>query len=197
MAGNANVSRDLRTPKCRLSYAQLLEPAPYMENGKPKGDPMYGAELIFEASDAENFEVHIEREGEKPGYETVNLPILLVEMAKERWGEDFNVKEAVKHGGLFWPIADGNKKAEGKKRNAEAYEGKKVIRVKSKADIIPRLFVRTSGKIAELSRTDPTDVMKIKELFASGNYVVATLNAVAMSTPQGKYLTLREFSLIH
>jgi len=181
-----NVSRELRTPKARMSYANLVEPRPFMKDGKPKGEPTFNVELLFDADDVNGgFDLSVDGEWNSG----TKLPHLLVEMVKEKWGSDFEVKEAIKHGGLHWPIVDGTERSEKKPKLAEVYDGKKCIRVKSKEDIPPRLFARENGKIRELSRNDQRDLPIIKDLFASGNYVVCTVNAVCTEMDKTKYLT--------
>ena len=180
-------SRLVRTPVFRMSYAKLDEPKPFMENGKPKGPPVYSVEQLFDPADLENFLV--KRDG---GWEECSYPRLLVELAKEEWGEDFNAAEATKHGGMKWPIQDGTQRAEdGKKRgkNWEAYRDKKAIRVKSAQDYPPKLFVTDAGKYRELDRDDDKDRAIIRKRFQSGHFAKANVTIKAVEVDGRKFLT--------
>ena len=185
-------SRQLRTPPVRLSYAHLIEPRQYKENGKPKGDPTFNTELILEADALEKFELLDE---EREWTNVPNLAQLLAEVAKDEWGSDLDIEGAVKHGGMKWPIIDGNakirKKEEGGKKasNMDQYRDRKVIRAKSSQKWPPRLHVHQGGEWKKLDRDNEDDMKEAKKLFTSGNYVVAILNLTPNEVDNRKYLT--------
>lgn len=177
----------VRTPVFRMSYANIIEPRPYMENGKPKGKPNYNVEMLIPVDDMGSFYL-------RTGDEWVETDIAkhLVSMAKAEWGSDFSVKEAVKHGGMKWPIIDGTTKAvEGEKKGKkwDAYEGCKAIRIKSNEQYPPSMFVVEGGKLRELDRDVPADMMRARKLFVSGYYAKASCNIVPNDVDDRKYLT--------
>lgn len=188
----ANVSKQVRTPPVRLSYAHIIEPRQYKEDGKPKGPPTFNTEFIFDIEGLKGFQIR----NEEGDWENVDeLKNLLAAVAKEEWGDDIDIAAVVKHGGMKWPIIDGNakikKKEEGgkKARNMDQYSDKKVIRAKSAKDYPPGLHVPQGGEIKELDRDNDKDLAEAKKLFTSGNYVVAFLNLVPNEVDGRKYLT--------
>lgn len=188
----AKSTRTIRTPPVRLSYAHIIEPRQYKEEGKAKGPPTYNTELILDTEKLTDFQVRND-EGE---WDSVGkLASLLAEVAKEEWGSDLDIEAAVKHGGMKWPIIDGNakikKKEEGNKKasNMGQYADAKVLRAKSSKDYPPRLHVYQGGEWKQLDRDNDKDMAEAKKLFLSGNYVVASLNLVPNEVDERKYLT--------
>jgi hypothetical protein len=176
-----------RTPPFRMSYATLLKPRPYMENGKPKGAPAYNVEMLFDPADLDMFEIK-----ENDEWTVASILHKLVAMAKAEWGDELDIKAACAHGGMKWPVTDGTAKfEEGKEKGKKwgAYEGKKIIRVKANEDYPPQLFHAVGGKIIELRRDNEADMAKAAQLFVSGYYAKANGNVVPHQVDGRKYLT--------
>lgn len=176
-----------RTPPFRMSYATLLKPRAFMENGVAKGDPTYSVEMLFDPADLDMFEL-------KENDEWVVKPILnrLVAMCKAEWGEDFDIKAACEHGGMKWPVSDGTAKSKlGKEKGKkwDAYDGKKIIRTKANENYPPQLFHGHGGEIKELRRDIEADLAKAGQLFVSGYYAKANGNIVPLQVDGKKYLT--------
>lgn len=192
MAGkNQTTSVTLITAPFILSYPKLLTPEPYMENGKPKGDPMYSFEGI---SDKDSLSEWQEVNRVTGDFDTINVEKRLVALAKEQWGEDFSVKEAAKHGGLSWPFKSGDKKADDKGEKGEHYRGRRFWRAKALHEIngnpnAPDLWVVTDGGIERVVRGTTAGNQRAQALFYGGAVCTAELNAVAGETAQGKYIT--------
>lgn len=175
-----------------ISFPNLLVAKPYMENGKPKGDPQYTFEGISELATLADWQQVNKDTGE---FDVINVEKRLVALAKEQWGEDFSVKDSVKHGGLSWPFKSGDKKADEKGEKGEHYRGKKFWRAKALAEIngtpnSPDLWVAVDGSIERLVRGTTAGDQRITQLFYGGAVCTAELGAVAGETAQGKYVTL-------
>lgn len=189
---NKTASVTVITDNFVISYPKLMKPEPYMEDGKPKGDPQYGFEGI---STLDSLATWKQVNKENSEFEVINIEARLVALAKERWGSDFNVKEAVKHGGLSWPFKSGDKKADDKGEKAEHYRGKKFWRAKALAEIngnpnSPDLWTAVEGGGVERIMRGTTQGDQIaSQKFYGGAIVTAELNAVAGETAQGKYVT--------
>jgi hypothetical protein len=174
-----------------ISYPKLLKPEPYMENGKPKGDPMYSFEGIS-ANDSLKEWQEVNRES--GDFDIVSVEARLVDLAKQQWGEDFSVREAVKHGGLSWPFKPGDKKADEKGEKGEHYRGKKFWRAKALAEIggnpnSPDLWAIGEKGIERIVRGTTAGDQRASQVFYGGAVCTAELNAVAGETAQGKYVT--------
>jgi hypothetical protein len=175
-----------------LSYPKLLKPEPYMENGKPKGDPMYSFEGISTLDSLKEWkEVNRDTGDFIPG----SVEARLVELCKSQFGDDFSVKEAVKHNGLSWPFKSGDKKADEKGEKGEHYRGKKFWRAKALAEISgnpnsPDLWAKKEDGTAErIVRGTTAGEARAASLFYGGAICSAEVNAVAGATAQGKYVT--------
>lgn len=192
MAKNNNPSFTTVTQPFILSYPKLLKPEPYMENGKPKGDPQFSFEAI---SDVESLNSWNILDKAKDEFVQSSVEKRCVALAREKFGNDFNVVEAVKHGGLSWPFKSGDKKADEKGAKADHYRGKKSWRAKALAEINgnanePTLYATDSnGDLVKLLRGTEQGKQRINELFYGGAICTAELNAVAGETAQGKYVT--------
>ena len=174
-----------------LSYPKLLKPEAYMENGKPKGDPQYSFEGISEIDSLGQWREVIWQTGE---FEEVHVEKRLVRLAKEKWGGDFDVKAAVKHGGLYWPFKSGDKLADEKGDKADHYRGKRYWRAKALAEIkgqanSPNLWINTGDGAERIARGTPQGDQMASEKFYGGAICSAELNAAAIETAQGKYMT--------
>lgn len=189
-------TRVLRTPKVRLSFPNLLSPRQFVDRVKnTKGAPRFSTDFLMEPADLDSFEVM----GDK-GWEKVKLKQVLADSAKAKW-PDMNVVEAVKHGGLKWPIRNGDmiadkRDAEGKK-HGDITRGKFVISAATKAEFAPQLFVLDEGKAVELSRDNVKDAERIRKLFVGGMYVVAGLKLQPNETELGKFLNLYLNSVLY
>ena len=189
---NNTTSITLITAPFILSYPKLLKPEPYMENGKPKGDPQYGFEGISAIDSLEEWREVNRETGE---FDPVHVEKRLVALCKEHFGADFEVKAAVKHGGLSWPFKSGDKKADEKGEKAEHYRNKKFWRAKALAEIngtpnSPDLWLATKDSIERIVRGTTQGNELIGQKFYGGAVCTAELNAVAGETAQGKYVTL-------
>lgn len=188
----SDVTKNVRTPVVRLSYAHLVEPKQYKEDGKPKGPPTFNTEFIVEADDLKNFEIS---EADSDWEKAEDLNKLLASVARAEWGSDLDIEAAVKHGGMKWPVIDGNariakkEKDSNKKGGLDQYKDKKIIRGKSSEKYPPRLWVREAEGFTQLDRDSEEDMAKAKKLFYSGAYVVATLSLVPNEVDERKYLT--------
>jgi hypothetical protein len=177
----------IATPPFRMSYAHLITPRPYMEGGKPKGAPTYNVEMLVPDDDMGKFKLLTD-----DGWQETDLAALLVQMARDEWGQDFSVKDNVKFGGMKWPLMNGTKKAdEGveEKKDKEAYRGMTAIRIKSHEKFPPSLTIVRGGKLVTLDRNDDEDLALAKKLFASGSYAQANINIVPHDVDGKKYLT--------
>lgn len=174
-----------------LSYPKLMKAEPYMENGKPKGEPYYGFEGISVINSLEEWREVNRETGE---FDLVHVEKRLVKLAKERFGSDFDVVAAVMHKGLSWPFKSGDKKADEKGDKAEHYRGKKFWRAKALAEIAgnpnsPDLWVNEGGNISRLVRGTTQGDQAAQQRFYGGAVCTAELNAVAGETAQGRYVT--------
>lgn len=190
----ANNTRTVRTPVIRLSYAHLVEPKQYKENGVAKGAPTFNTEMIVDPDSMKgSFEVRDES-GEWKKIE--DFTAFLMDFAKSEWGSDFDINGAVKHGGMKWPIQDGNKIIEKKETKSgkkatrmEQYVDQRVLRSKSSEKSPPRLYMRGPDNIVLLDRDVEKDLKQARKFFNSGNYAVLSLNLVPNEVDERKYLT--------
>lgn len=186
-----NASLMIRTPVVRMFFPALVETKTF-NDGKNKGNPEYGVLLGVTKDQLGEFEVRREDRWEK-----ADIRQLAAEVAKAEF-PGVDVKQAVQHGGLNWPIKDGDKEADknlkkaengqGKKR--EEYRGYQLIRVKSKADYPPQLFVVNKGQFQELDRMSDQDMKQAEKLFVGGYYAKFSLNLKATESPQGRFIPL-------
>jgi hypothetical protein len=169
-----------------------VTPKPFEEDGKPKGDPVYSVEMLFDMDSLTKFK---QWDDDKGTFIEVDVQRLAVTLLKERFGADFDAKAAHQHGGLHWPFRKGDTLAETKGAKGDHYKGKMVIRGKALSLIkdkpnAPRLyFVDSDGKRKELSRGLDSNIHRANDLFYSGAYFFAELSMVADETAQGKYVT--------
>lgn len=189
---NKNPSVTVVTQPFILSYPKLLKPEPYMENGKPKGDPQFSFEAISDPDALLLWDI-LSKDADE--FIKGSIEKRLVVLAREKWGEDYNVKEAVQHGGLSWPFKSGDKKADAKGAKADHYRGKKSWRAKALAEINgspnePTLYyIDNNGAPVKLLRGTEAGKQRISELFYGGAICTAELNAVAGTTGDNKYVT--------
>jgi len=186
---NQPASLMVRTPIVRMFFPALVETKTF-DDGKRRGEPEYGVNMGFTPDMMDQFEVR--REG---GWEKADIRSLCAEVAKAEF-PDINVKEAVQHGGLNWPVKDGeseadkalkkNQNGQGKKR--EEFRGYKLLRAKSKKDYPPQLFVVNRGEFQELDRTSDADMKQAEKLFVGGFYAKFSINLKATESPQGRFI---------
>lgn len=195
---NSNPSITVVTQPFIVSYPKLLKPEPYMENGKPKGDPAYSFEAISTLDDLTAWQILDKGKNEfvKGGIEA-----RLVELAKEKFGANFSVKDTVSGGGMTWPFKNGDQRADEKGAKAEVYRGKKFWRAKALAEINgssnePTLYEMAKDGVVKLMRSTEAGKQRIGELFYGGAICTAELNAVAGETAQGKYVTFYVNSIV-
>ena len=198
MAKNDNPSLTVITEPFILSYPKLAKPEPYMENGKPKGDPAFSFEAISNL-DSLNWNI-LNRETEEWRHDSIEKR--LVALVREKFGAEFDVRAAVQHGGLSWPFKSGDKKADEKGAKADHYRGKKFWRAKAIAIINgnsnePTLYsANDDGTLTKIMRSTEDGKQRITELFYGGAICTAELNAVAGETAQGKYVTFYVNSVV-
>lgn len=179
MSEKKNPSRVLISPTFRMSYPTLLAPERFKDpnTGKPKGDPMFNMEMIFDPDDIPKFQI----ETESDGWVDADPRKIAKELASEKWGPEFNLKEAVKHGGINWPFKNGNDKAEANPAKNGHLEGKVTIRAKAltlidgKPKPPPRLYFTQDGKLKQLDRSIEPDMNKAQNMFYGGAYCYAEL----------------------
>jgi len=185
----ASGSRVLITPTFRMSFPNLLEPRPYMQNGKPKGDPTYNTEMLFEPDDLTKFRLYDEESGELA---EVDIRKVLVDVAKEKW-DGINVKEAVAAKDLRWPIKKGSdihaKKLKAGKKGTEYYEGMEVLNAKTGQDYPPTLKYKDKNTWVTVARELDTSMSKAKGLFVGGNYGYAEVSLRAIEVDGEKHIT--------
>lgn len=192
---NENPSVTVVTTPFILSYPKLLKPEPYKDpkTQQEKGEPYYSFEAI---SDVDSLDAWNILEKGEDDFTVGNVEKRCVRLAKEKWGDDFDVRAAVQHGGLTWPFKSGDKKADAKGEKAAHYRGKKFWRGKALAEINgspnePTLyFADTDGQLVKLLRGTEQGRQRINELFYGGALCTAELNAVAGEAGDGKYVTL-------
>ena len=198
MSTNTNPSVTVITQPFILSYPKLLTAAPFMENGKPKGDPVFSFEAISALDALAAWDILNKVEDE---FSKGKIEVRLVKLAKEKWGDDFDVKASVAHGGLSWPFKSGNAKADEKGAKADHYRDTKFWRAKALAEINgspnePSLYDGSDGKLIKLMRSTEAGKQRINELFYGGAICTAELNAVAGTTGENKYVTFYVNSVV-
>lgn len=201
MATNERVSVTAITPPFTLSFPELLTPKAYQpnKNNPPKGDPEYSFEAICDPEKLEQWNV-LERDATE--FVIGDIQKWAVKLAKQKWGANFNVKDAVKQGGLGWPWKNGDKKADEKGSKADHYRGRKHFRAKAKAKIgerinAPALYeAQEGGKLVQLMRSTEEGKARIGELFYGGAVCTAEVNVVPTETAQGKFITLYFNSIV-
>ena len=198
MANNKNPSITVVTQPFIISYPKLMKPEPYMEDGKPKGEPQFSFEAISTPDDLAAWDILDKGKDEfiKGGIEK-----RCVALAREKFGSDFDVVAAVKHGDLTWPFKSGDRRADEKGAKAEVYRGKKFWRAKALAEINgninePSLYENADDGVIKLMRSTEAGKQRIGELFYGGAICTAELNAVAGETAQGKYVTFYVNSVV-
>ncbi len=191
MATNKNPSVTVITEPFILSYPKLMKAEPFMENGKPKGDPKFQFEAISALDALAAWDIY-SKDSDDPT--KGKIEVRLVKLAKEKWGDDFDVAAAVKHGGLAWPFKSGNAKADEKGAKAEHYRDTKFWRGNAAAEINgspnePSLYDGSNGDLIKLMRSTEAGKQRISELFYAGAICTAELNAVAGVAGDNKYVT--------
>jgi len=201
MATNENVSVTLISQPFTLSWPEVMKPKAYQPKGatKPKGDPEFSFEGISDLDDLTAWSILDRDKGEFfPG----DVQKRCVRLAKEKWGDDYNVIEAVKTKGLGWPFKSGDAKADAKAGKAEHYRGRRAWRARATPEINgrinePGLYESAEGgKLIKLMRSTEAGKARISELFYSGAVCTAEVSAVAMETPQGRFITFYFNSLV-
>lgn len=144
-----------------LAHPHLFEAVAYKSNGKEKGEPKFGGNLII-----------------TPGPELDALKAKAAAVAKAKWPT-----RAL--GDLKFPFASGDKLADKRKaksgKDDGAYQrGKVVINAKSKYR--PRLAIVANGRIVDLE--DEAAIAQHKSKFFFGAEVLAEVNFVAYENPE-------------
>lgn len=184
----------LRTPIFVMSFPNLVDPDRFKENGKPKGDPRYGVDMIMDAESGIKGWFRKDRNAGTWG-PVDDIRGLMVEVAKVEFGADFNVKASVEHGGMHWPLRSGDKKAaelEARKKNGAMYVGKHLLRIQSNEQYPPVLTIMEDGpdgrQYRDLERDVAADMAIAKRRFRGGHFAVATC-VIRAGEVQSKYLT--------
>lgn len=155
---------DLSTPAPGLHLA-LVEPKPYMENGKPKGDPKYGGLFVLPADHPD----------------LVPMKQKAIAVARAEWGE------GVELGTIGWPFSSGDAMAAAraaKGKNGDFYKGKAVL--KSRSQFAPMASWIANGQVLEVPSNE---LSGNAGKFYSGVECLATFNFVAMVVNGNKYVT--------
>ncbi len=197
---NSNPSVTVITEPFILSYPKLMTPAPYIDpvTKQPKGEPVYSFEAISALDALAAWDI-LNKDADE--FTKGKIEVRLVALAREKWGDDFDVKAAVQHGGLSWPFKSGNAKADEKGAKADHYRDTKFWRAKALAEINgspnkPSLYDGSGGKLVKLMRSTEAGKQRISELFYGGAICTAELNAVAGTTGENKYVTFYVNSIV-
>lgn len=196
---NSNPSVTVITQPFILSYPKLFKAEPYTENGVAKGKPQYTFEAISALDDLLLWDILDKDTNE---FIKGSVEKRLVALAREKWGDDFDLKAAVQNKELTWPFKSGDKRHEEKGSKAEHYQGKKFWRAKALAEIngnpnAPALYVDDGeSPAAKLLRSTEAGKARIAELFYGGAICIAELNAVAGTTGDNKYVTFYVNSVV-
>lgn len=176
------VSQLLLTPEFRMSWPALLKAVPFQNKPNSEEFSVLG---IFDPDNLAFF-----RDENK---QDRDIRRVMADLAQEEWPDIKNVNEEVKARKLYWPVVDGDQKAaelEARSKNGDVYKGKRLMRLKAKAERPPELRFVVDGRYKVLDRMDDADVSKINSLFVAGNYAFAEINVRPTQTPQGRYMTL-------
>jgi len=195
MATN-DATRIAVTPLFRMVYPKLLKPEAYKgEKGKgekEKGDPTYQLEMLYDDADLAKFQLW---DADSNAFVDKDIRLICVEMAKEAWGAEFQIKEAVTHGGMKWPIVSGAQALEklakkGKKADDyKHYQGAvSIIRGKASEEMAPSLLYPSDGKWVQLNRGISEDAAKIKNLFTGGAYARAEVKLKTSVVDEKKFI---------
>jgi hypothetical protein len=194
MATN-DVSRTVISAPFRFIFPKLLKAEAYKGDkgsNKEKGAPVYSTGMLFNDDDLTKFKM---LDDSTDSLVDVDIRRVCMEMAKEAWGADFSVKDAVAHGGMKWPIVTGQQllakaKAKNKKTDSMShYEGAvSQINCKAYEDYPPALNYSEGGKWKGLTRGISDHDSKIKALFTSGSYGQAELRLRTSIVDERKYI---------
>jgi hypothetical protein len=168
-----------------MSYAKLVKPAPFIENGKPKGDPVYSTQAIILNDDMASFH---DWDADKGEFHDVELARVCASLAKAEWPE-MSVKEAVAHGGLNWPIQNGDALAESLGEKGKHYAGARVIRMKANQEYPPKLYFKEGSGRKQIARGTSNGEAQATQYFYSGAYAFAEITVQAGTAGQNKYVT--------
>jgi hypothetical protein len=173
-----------------LSWPELIKPKAFTpKGGGPLGEPEFSIEGISEKDSLGKWNLLDRETGE---FTLGNVEARLVQLARERWGADYDAKGRVASGELTWPFKNGDKKAEKAKGKGDHYRGKKSWRGHAKPEIngrpnAPSLYEADgNGELIAIPRSTEEGRRRIEELFYAGAICTAELNAVAMVAPTGK-----------
>jgi len=178
----------LITPEFRMSFATLVEPRRYKQNGKESGEPFYSLEMLIDPEDMTKFKRWDE---DSQSLIDVDLSKVCVEVAKNKF-PGINMKDEFKVG-VNWPIHDGDAHADKRdssgKKNNDHYRGTKLIKAKTNADIPPRLYIRENGKNVQLAQAIESQAARAKQLFTGGNYAYAEISVAGTESAGRKYVS--------
>lgn len=167
------LSQTLLTPNFRMAFPQLLEPKPYMQNGKPQGDPKYSITAIFEPGDLTKFQTLDPNDQSK--LIEVDVKRVVFDLAKAKW-PTLDIKTAM---ATTWPIIDGDQyaaKQEAKGKSGDAYKGKKLVNMGASQEFPPTLRVVADKKVVILNRGIQQHMTMAKASFVGGYYACAEVN---------------------
>ncbi len=197
---SSNPSVTVITEPFILSYPKLLKAEPFIDpvTKKPKGDPVYSFEAISALDTLAAWDI---LDKDKDDFTKGRIEVRLVALAKEKWGDDFDVKAVVAAGGLSWPFKLGNAKADEKGAKADHYRDTKFWRGKALAEINgspnePSLYDGSGGELVKLMRSTEAGKQRISELFYGGAICTAELAAVAGTLGTNKYITFYVNSIV-
>ncbi len=184
-----NEARIVITPTFRMYYPTLLTPRAYEKNGQPKGKPRYSLGMILKPSQLKEFK---EFDEATETFQDVSFSDVLMQVAEEAFGGEIeDVRGAIKHKAIGWPIKKGEEisaKKDGK--HAEHLDGHYLINCGTIEDYPPVLKAKVDGQRKTLVRGTTEGDKKIKQLFVGGSYAYAELNIKATDVSEKKYLTL-------
>lgn len=199
MAKQKNPSILLLSPQMRMSYPKLWKPEPFKDpdTGVEKGDPVYSSEFLCPADDLAKFRTWSDDKGE---WVYDNLNTFCARLAKKRFGTDFDVQAAIKHGGIQWPVKNGNDRAS-KGDKYKHYAGTYIVRGKALSEIngrvnSPTLYYMENKERKTIARGTDQGAQLAESMFYGGGWAVVELSAVAGDAGGNKYVTLYMNSLM-
>lgn len=163
MADQDNIGLFTLTSVATLDFPHLFEAKAFVKNGKPAGEPKFGANFIIDPN-------HVDLQ---------NLKAAMAKVAKAKWPS-----RAL--GELKFPLSRGDELADKRKKktgkdDAEHLRGKLVITARSKFP--PALGGRENGKDVDYDTEIKRSQAKTK--FYSGTECLAQFNFVAYEGGQG------------
>ena len=167
-----------------MSFPNVVEAKPFMVDGKPKpgSAPTFNVSGIFDIDNLKKFQAADPNDPTK--LVQVDVALVCAQLAKAEWPE-LDIKNAM---ASTWPIRSGDIYAaqqEKKKKNGDAYKGKKIIGMKAMQEYPPTLSAVIDRKLKVLNRAFSDDMKLAAQLFQGGHYAVAEVNLSPTTMKKG------------